>query len=353
MAIFMRKGVFIMKAAVFCGRGDIELREVPVRVPGPKELTVKVMACGVCGTDLHIFSGAEGAAQCTPPTILGHEFSGVVSAVGSAVTGFAPGDRVCVDPNDMCGACDFCRSGREHFCENMTGIGTTTDGGFAQFCTVAAKQAYHMGDELTFEQGAMTEPVSCCLHGMDLAGVKPGDTVMIIGGGTIGQIMLQLAKSSGAAVLIMSEPVAEKRELALRLGADIAVDPLGGGIPAALEAGGIKNIDVLIECVGSAQTMRDALSFAGRGASVMLFGLTDPACEIPLKPFELFKKELTVRASFINPYTFGRASELLRTGRVDITPLVTDRVPLERINEVFTDRSYRSRGKVIILPQGA
>ena len=106
-----------MKAAVFCGVGELEIREAAEREPGPGEVKVRVMACGVCGTDLHIFSGAQGAAQCTPPTVLGHEFSGVVAAVGADVTTFKPGDRVCVDPNVMCGNCYYCRTGKAHFCE--------------------------------------------------------------------------------------------------------------------------------------------------------------------------------------------------------------------------------------------
>lgn len=339
-----------MKAAVFYGTKTIRVDEVDVREPGPNEVQIRVRACGVCGTDLHIYSGAEGAAQCTPPTILGHEFSGVIVAAGSDVKEFNIGDRVCVDPNDMCGECYFCRTGKAHFCENMIGIGTTTDGGFAEYCTVNQKQVYKIGEELSFEEGAMAEPIACCLHGIDMTGIKPGDTVMVIGGGTIGQIMLQLARNSGASTVILSEPVKEKRDLALKLGADIAIDPLNENVTDILTKHSIKNINATIECVGLKNTMMDAVQYTGKGGTAMLFGLTDPACTIPLAPFDVFKREITIKASFINPYTHQRAVDLLKAGKINVKELITDRIPLTDITNVFTNDSYRKSGKIIIEP---
>ncbi len=339
-----------MRAAIFCGQKDLRVQEVSEKAPGPNEVKVQVKACGVCGTDLHIFSGAEGAAECTPPTILGHEFSGVIVDVGSDVTEFYPGDRVCIDPNDMCGECYYCKTGSAHFCENMIGIGTTTDGGFAEYCTINKKQVYKIGDETSFEEGAMAEPISCCLHGIDLSGIKAGYTVMVIGGGTIGQIMLQLARISGASSLILVEPIKEKRELGLRLGADIAIDPLTENVPDVLEKNSIQHVNVTIECVGLKNTMIDAIRYAGKGGTAMLFGLTDPACEIPLAPFDLFKREVTIKASFINPYTFQRAVNLLTANKINVKDLITDTIPLSDIQHVFTDDSYRKHGKIIITP---
>jgi L-iditol 2-dehydrogenase len=340
----------MMKAAVYQGKYNLKVRDVEKGAPGPDEVVVKVQACGVCGTDLHIYEGAEGAAKCEPPTILGHEFSGIVHEVGFNVKSFKPGDRVCVDPNDMCGKCCFCRNGKAHLCENMTGIGTTVNGGFAEFCTVREKQVYSIGDSLSFEEGAMAEPVACCLHGMDLIGVTTGDTVMLIGGGTIGLIMLQLAKLSGASTIVLVEPVQAKRDLALKLGADIVIDPFNEAIEEALSKYRIRHIDAVIECVGLKNTVMDAVKYVGRGGTVMLFGLTHPDCEIPLKPFDVFKKEYSIKASFINPYTQGRAVSLLKSGKINVKDLITDRVKLADINKVFEDKAYRSRGKIIIEP---
>ena len=339
-----------MKAAIFCGVKDLRLEETNAKAPGPNEVKIQVKACGVCGTDLHIFSGAEGAAACTPSTILGHEFSGMIAEVGSGVTAFHPGDRVCVDPNDMCGECYYCKTGSAHFCENMIGIGTTTDGGFAEYCTVDQKQVYKMGEEMSFEEGAMAEPVSCCLHGVDLSGIKAGDTVMVIGGGTIGQIMLQLARISGASTLILVEPIKEKRALGLTLGADITIDPAAENISDVLKGQCIQHINVTIECVGLKSTMIDAIEYAGKGGTAMLFGLADPACQIPLSPFDLFKREVSIKASFINPYTYQRAVNLLRSDTINVRDLITDTVPLSGIQRVFTDDTYRRSGKIMIKP---
>ena len=339
-----------MRAAVFHGKNDLRVQEVEKRAPLSNEVVIKVLACGVCGTDLHIYEGAEGSAKCDPPKILGHEFSGIVHEVGSGVKSFKPGDRVCVDPNDMCGGCYYCRTGREHFCENMVGIGVTVNGGFAEYCTVQEKQVYGIGETLSFEEGAMAEPIACCLHGMDLTGVKTGNTVMIIGGGTIGQIMLQLARLSGASTLIMVEPVAEKRETALKLGADLAIDPLGQSVEEVLAKHSVKYIDAAVECVGLKDTMQNALKYVTRGGTVMMFGLTNPACEIPLMPFDVFKREIAIKASFINPYTQQRAVSLLQAGRLNVRDLITDKVPLSDIKKVFDDKAYRKRGKVLIIP---
>ena len=264
-----------MRAAVFNGKKDITVKNIKRPAVGPDDVLIKVMACGICGTDVHIYNGEEGAAETTPPCILGHEFSGVVEEVGANVTTLAVGDRVSCDPNDTCGKCDACKQGRAHYCENMTGYGTTADGGFAEYCAVNHKQAYPIGD-MPFELGAMAEPVACCLHGIDLCSIRAGSHVLIIGGGTIGLIMLQLAKISGAAKVALSEPVSQKREMASKLGADIVIDPASQDISSVLAENSIANLDTVIECVGLRRTMMDAVKYAGVCSTVMLFGLGRP-----------------------------------------------------------------------------
>ena len=339
-----------MRAAVFHGKGSMAVEERASRRPSTGEVVVRVRACGVCGTDVHIFEGAEGAAKTTPPTVLGHEFSGVVSDVGSGVRGIGVGDRVCVDPNDTCGECRPCRQGKAHFCENMVGIGTTADGGFAEFCTVREKQVHRIPDSLSFAEAAMAEPLACCLHGMDLTGVKPGQTVLVVGGGTIGLLMLQLARLSGAATLILAEPVAARRETGRRLGADAAFDPLTEDLDEILRDLSVASIDAAIECVGTTGTMRYAIDHTGQGGTAMLFGLTHPDAVMEVRPFDIFRREISIKASFINPYTQGRAVELLSHGKVDVKSLITDEVPLEEIRTIFETRKYAGRGKIIVTP---
>lgn len=339
-----------MRAGVFKGKGIVEIEEVMKPACGDKDAIIKVQACGVCGTDVHIFDGAEGAAATSPPVILGHEFSGIVEQVGAKVEGVRVGDRVTVDPNNTCGGCHYCKSGLAHFCENMVGYGTTTNGGFAQYCAVHYKQLYKLADHVSFEEGAMCEPIACCLHGIDNCGIRPGSTVMIIGGGTIGLIMIQLAKLSGAAKVILSEPIAEKKELGNKVGADITIDPINEDVEAILDKNGIYQIETVIECVGRKATMTDAIKYAGKNSVVMLFGLGNPQDEISVKPFEIFKKEIQIKASYINPYTQGRAMNLINSGRIDVRTLIGGTISLDELSNTLGDASKRRNGKVIVNP---
>ncbi len=339
-----------MKAAVFYGKHDLRIEDTNVPRAQKGEVVINVRACGICGTDMHIFEGDEGAAPTPAGTVLGHEFAGVVTEVGENVSSVAVGDKVCVDPNKLCNECYYCKSGIGHFCENMVGIGTTVNGGFAEYVAVPESQVYKVPVDVSFEMAAMTEPVACCLHGIDMCDISVGDTVLVIGGGMIGLIMLQLARLKGAARLIMSEPIAEKRELAKKLGADLCVDPLTENVSEILEKNGVKRINTVIECVGRPSTMEQAISLAGRKSTVMFFGLTKPSEEISVKPFEIFKKEIVLKSSFINPYTQKRAIDLISSGKIDVQSMIYEIAPLEKLSEILSNRSLRSQGKFIIKP---
>lgn len=339
-----------MKAAVFYGKKDLRIEDIPTPAPKKGEVLIQVKACGVCGTDVHIYHGDEGAAATPRGTVLGHEFAGEIVAVGEGVTGLFVGDRVCVDPNKLCGECAFCLGGIGHFCEHMIGIGTTVHGGFAEYCAVPQSQAYVIGKETTFDEAAMTEPVACCLHGIDMCNITAGDTVAVIGGGMIGMILLQLAKLRGAGKLIMIEPVEEKRALARRLGADLCINPFGEDVQKVLTDNGVGRIATVIECVGKVATMQMAVDIAGVASTVMLFGLTAPDDVMSIRPFTLFKKEITLRASFINPYTQGRALALIDGKKVDVTSVVFATEPLSRLPEILEDGALRAKGKIIIHP---
>lgn len=339
-----------MKAAVFYGKGDLRVEEAVKPVAAKGEILIKVRACGVCGTDVHIFSGDEGAAKTTPPVILGHEFSGEVEETGEGVVDFRKGNRVCVDPNVLCGECFYCKSALGHFCEHMQGIGTTVNGGFAQYVAVPAKQAYKLADGTSFEEGAMTEPVACCLHGIDMCNIRPGDDVAVIGGGMIGLIMLQLARLKGAARVVLIEPVSQKRETALKLGAFMTVDPVKEDAKAAIARAGIKRLSCVIECVGLVSTIEQAIDIAGKAATVMMFGLTKPEAELKVKPFTVFQKEIVLKSSFINPYTQGRALNLINSKALDVSSMVAEVVPFEKLSAVLSDASLRAKGKFIVRP---
>lgn len=339
-----------MKAAVFYGKHNLKTEEISMPEPKADEVIIKVMACGICGTDIHIFEGDEGAAQTPPGTVLGHEFSGVVTRVGAGVNSIHIGDRVTVDPNKLCGNCYFCRSAIGHFCENIVGIGTTVNGGFAEYCAVPQSQIYKIADTTTFEEAAMAEPVSCCMHGIDLCDINTDDTVLIIGCGMIGMIMLQLAKIAGAAKLIVIEPEEEKLEFAKKLGADICINPISEKAEDVLKSNNITRISKVIECAGRCDTMEQAVSLAGKKSIVMFFGLTAPKDIINIKPFEIFKKELEIKASYINPYTQQRAIDIIDSGKIDVKSMLYKIADLDELPQILSDKALRRKGKFIIAP---
>lgn len=340
-----------MKSAVFYGKHDLRVEEAKKPEIGPRDVLIQVKACGVCGTDVHIYEGDKGAAEVTPPTILGHEFSGVVVETGAEVENCRAGDRVCIDPNCYCGTCEPCRNGVAHYCENMIGYGTTVNGGFAEYCAVNERQVYQLGENTSFEQGAMAEPVACCLHGIDMCEIQPGHQVVVIGGGMIGLLMMQLAKLAGAAKVALLEPVENKRAVAEKLGADICIDPVREDVKGALKAAGMTWINTVIECVGRPSTIQQAVDIAGNKAVVMMFGLTKPDETISVKPFEVFQKELVLKASFINPYTQKRALDLIDSKRLNVSSMIYEVCGLESLEDVLSKPELRANGKYIISPE--
>jgi L-iditol 2-dehydrogenase len=336
-----------MKAAVYYKKNDVRVVDIPMPDVGDYDVRIAVKYCGVCGTDLHIYHGDGGASPVPEGTVIGHEFSGVVDAVGAKVVNFKPGDRVSADPNETCGECYYCKNGKAHFCTDMKGYGTTYPGGFAEYAVVPEKQVYHLPEGLSFEAGSQSETLSCCINGIDLCNLRAGANVLIIGAGSIGLMMLQLARMSGAGKLIVSELVPEKQALAKKLGADLVIDPTKEDLHEALAAA-CENLDCVIEAAGTPFTTKQAIEVAGNCCTVMLFGLVPPETEISIRPFSIFQRELTIVSSFINPYTFTRSVRLLGQRRVVMDDIITDIVPLDEIGRVFTDESFRKRGKVLI-----
>ena len=341
-----------MKASYFLGKGSFEVRQAPELHPGRGEVVIKNMVCGVCGTDVHIFHGEPGSADVNPPVVLGHEYSGEVVEVGEGVTALKPGDHVTVDPNIYCGECVYCRNGKKQLCETMQAVGVTRDGGFGEYSLVPAAQAFKLGDDVPYEAGAMAEPVACCLHGIDLAGIKAGDRVCIVGGGAIGLIMTQLAKLSGASTLVVSEPNEKRRQVALSLGADAAIDPTAPDAKSAYAAALGDGADVVIECVGNTPAVKSAFQLAKKGATIVLFSVpkVDATFDLPL--FDVYKKELTIKGSFVNPDTHERAVRLINSGKLDFTSIITHRFNLDQLPEAIAMQMSSESIKVVVCPHG-
>ncbi len=336
-----------MRASFFLGNETFEAREIDRPRAGKGEIVIQNMVCGVCGTDVHIYHGEPGSADVNPPVVLGHEYSGVVVEVGEGVTSLKPGDHVTVDPNIYCGKCDYCRTARKQLCETMEAIGVTQNGGFEEYSVVPETQAFRLSPELPLEFGAMAEPVACCLHGIDRAEIREGDTVCVVGGGAIGLIMVQLSKLAGAAKVFLSEPNEKRREVGLRLGADCAVDPTAKDAAAPL----LETADVVIECVGNLPAVRSAFQYAKKGATIVLFSVpkVDATFELPL--FDVYKKELTVKGSFVNPDTHQRAVDLLNAGKLDFSSIITHRFPLDKMADAIAMQMSDQSIKVVVCPQ--
>lgn len=337
-----------MKASRFLGNKTFAVTDLPTPHAGPGELVLRNQVCGVCGTDVHIYHGEPGSADVNPPVVLGHEYSGEVVEVGEGVTGFAVGDHVTVDPNIYCGHCAYCQNGKKQLCPSMEAIGVTRDGGFAQYSRIPASQAFKLEPTVPWEAAAMAEPLACCLHGIDLAGIQVGDKVCVVGGGAIGLLMVQLAKLSGASQIVLSEPNEKRRQVGLQLGANAALDPTR---PDSQEAfaqvlGGGTN--VVIECVGNVPAVKSAFQFAGKGATVLLFSVpkVDATFDLPL--FDVYKKELTIKGSFVNPDTHARAVALINSGKVDFGPIITHRFTLDQLPEAIAMQMSDASIKVVV-----
>lgn len=338
-----------MRGTYFLGDKAFECRSLTERELAPDEVLIRVAACGVCGTDVHIYHGDKGSAQVHPPVILGHELAGVIEKAGSGVTQVAVGDHVTVDPNRYCGQCHYCRIGKKQLCSHLHAIGVNQDGGFAEYCYVPQAQCYKLAPEVPLALGAMTEPLACCLHGIDRAGPHIGDTVCVIGGGAIGLMMVQLAKLSGASTVILSEPVALRREIGLSVGADYVVDPTHESLKEYLSnALRLEGADCVIECAGSTAATAQAFEAAKRGACLLLFSVPKVGSTYPLNLEDVYQKELTIMGSMINPDTHLRAVQLINSGRIQLAPLITHRFPVEQVKEAILMQMSNESIKVIV-----
>lgn len=327
-----------MRAAVFYGAGETKLEDLPRPQPGPRDILIKVKAAGVCGTDIHIVKGISRSAV---PVVLGHEYAGEIVEIGSEVGEFRTGDRVTVDPNITCGECNYCLAGKVNLCRNLRALGVDLNGGFAEYSLLPVQQAYRLPDNLSYEEAALVEPLACCVHGMKLVVGQGVRRAVILGGGNIGLMILQLLKLEGAEEIIVSEPIASKRELALKLGAHQAVDPLKESIE-------LRRVDLVIECAGLPQTVEETFEIVSDGGTILLFGLVDADAEVGIKPQAVVTRELKIQGSVLNPYTHEKALRLIAEGKVSVAPLITHTFRLSEIDAAFRKHQEHDAIKVLL-----
>lgn len=333
--------VVAMLATRLFRQGDLRSVTVPDPEPGPGELLVRVEAAGVCGTDRHLY---RGEFPCRPPVTLGHEFSGIVAAHGPGTAGPPIGTRVTCDPNIACGTCPPCRAGRVNLCERLVAIGIHRDGGFADRAVIPAHRAFALPDTLDPLHGAFCEPLACCLHGTDLAAIRAGERVAVLGGGVIGLLAVRLAALAGGRTLLVTRTPA-KRDLALGFGAEATAPGLAEA--RSLWPGGA---DVVIECAGVPETVAAAPGLAARGGRVVILGVLPQGASVAFDPFDLLFREITLAFSFLNPFTHARAADLIARGVVGVAPLVSRTVSLADLPSVVSGPPAPGEVRVLATP---
>ena len=336
-----------MRAVRLEAIGDMTIRMVEKLSAGPGEIIVRVLAAGICGSDRHMYKGEYPTAI---PVTLGHEFCGLVEEVGEGVSSFVGGELVTVDPNIACGTCPACRRGRPNLCANLKAIGVTRDGGFADYVAVPCGQAFTLPADLDPVHGAFCEPLACCIHAIDKAKIRPGDSVAILGGGVIGLLMVQLARLAGADQIILITRQLSRREAALRLGATQVLNPTTADAVAAVKDATRGGADVVIECAGVPETLQTGLQMVRRGGVFVLFGVTPAGLEVPVLPFDLLVNEVEIRPAYLNPFTHARAAAMVASGILELDSLVTKTIGLEDVASVVGSAPLAGEIKVIVRP---
>ena len=333
-----------MKAAVIYKEKDVRVEHLPKPKVGSKEVLVRVKACGVCPSDLRFYTGDK---KIEKPWILGHEVSGVVEEVGEEVSKVKPGDEVVVCTDIPCGKCEYCIEGRTNLCVNRA----ITDGGFSEFKLSDENYLYKFS-EVSFEEASFTEPLACCLNGILRANVTLGSKVAILGAGPIGLLHLQLAKLRGAPQIFVFDPIDERRDKALELGADGAYKPESKQLNSLIKklTNG-KGVDVVIVAVGSYEAVIQGLSIINKQGTLMLFAGIHPKKEVNLDLNFLHYNEITLTGSSDYPlHLFSKALNLILTKRIIVKPLISHILPLEKIKDGFEIALKREGLKVIIKP---
>ena len=315
-----------MKAVVLSAVNDLAVADVERPKPGSKECLVKVLACGICGTDRHIYHGEYPSSK---PVILGHEFGGVIEEVGPD-SKFKVGQVVSVDPNIVCGKCEDCKAERTAFCPDLTALGVNINGGLAQYVLTPDSQIYPVRNDLNPLHLAFIEPLACSIRGMDLAKLTGGEKVAILGGGVIGLLVVQLAKLAGASEIVLVTRQKFRRDVALKIGATRVVDPQSEDVNTV-----ITKMDVTFECAGSVETFKQSQNITRRGGSVIVLGLTASDVTLEVNPFNIVINELRIQGSFLNPLTQARAAKLVESGKLNLDILISKVVDLSGVKAIL------------------
>jgi len=320
-----------MKALLYTKPYCLEYSDFTHPVIGDDEVLISVKACGICGSDVHGFTGKTG--RRIPPLIMGHEAAGIIEDVGKNVSGFEKGDRVCFDSTVYCSKCQPCRMGLYNRCEKRQVLGVSTPefkrhGAFAEYVAVPWWIVSKIPENMSFIQSALLEPASIGTHAANRAPISADDTVVVIGAGTIGLFILQAARLRGAAKVIVADINEFRLEVAGKLGADMVINPLKSDLRETIfKETKNRGADVAFEAVGYAQTFRDGVSLTKTGGHLVAVGNLEKTAEFNLQ--ELVARELTFTGSYASSGEFRDCIDLVASGKINVEPLISDVLPLK------------------------
>jgi L-iditol 2-dehydrogenase len=334
-----------MDCALIPAVGELEIVRTPTPAPDGDGVLVRVRLCGVCGTDLQILAGRFPVPFPYSP---GHEIVGEVAGIGDRVEGIRVGDRVAIDPNYACGSCLQCAAGRPNLCLNRRVAGRKSNGGFAEYCAVPRSLVHPLPPGLGWREAVLAEPLSCALHAVETAGIAAGEPAVLIGCGTMGLLSLLLAKRRGARPIVASDPVARKRELAAKLGADVAWDPSRGSLSAAVRETAPDGAAVVIDNVGVEPTIGEGFRSLRPGGTLVLAGIDSSARALPIDPIAVTEREIRIQGTFLNPGTFAPALAQLRQMAPACSCLVTHEFPLADLARAFETARGGDAVKVVV-----
>ncbi len=316
-----------MKAVVIEKPNQVSVKEVEDPVPKATEAVVKVEACGICGTDIHVMRGEFAPTRY--PIVPGHEFSGEVVAIGSDVSNLKVGDVVAVDPSLYCGHCRQCRLGRFNLCENWNAIGVgSANGACAELVAVPAANAFRLPVDIPRFWGALVEPLSCAVHGLDQVDLQVAGSYLIYGAGTMGLLLAQLAKDSGASQVDIIDTNPKRHPLAKKLAADRTA-------VSADELDQPQGWDVVIDATGVVRAIEDGLRRVSRGGTFLMFGVANADAMATFSPFRVYNDEIKIIGSMAVLHSFERALTLLEKGVIDCEAMITNRFSLDEYSKAI------------------
>jgi L-iditol 2-dehydrogenase len=346
----------MMRAAVMQKPLHVTIENVPVPEPGAGEVLVKVMAVGVCGSDVHYYEhGRIGPYVVRKPIILGHECAGIVAACGEGVTRFRPGDRVAIEPGVTCGRCEFCKQGRYNLCPDVQFLATPpVDGAFVQYIVHREDFLFPIPDSLSFEEAALNEPFSVGIHALNRAGFRPGQSVAVIGLGPVGLMAVAAAKAFGAQQIIGSDRESNRLAAAIELGATHVIPAGADAAEEIKRLTGGTGVDVALETAGHPSAVQTAMGAIRRGGKLSIVGLP-PEPEVRLNVPYICDNEIDIYGIFRYANTYPQGIRFLTAGLPGIQSLITDRYDLEHAGEALDRAMTNKQGslKVMVYPHSS